>query len=790
MSSVFRGQRHRSWVLTTESDAQSSDLAFERELVNLSTSSRYSLQPVPRIPSLRLSNSRPFRDSFDGEEAFSRHQRSFSADFGHTLRSVTEDEAVAFRPSRATSFRRVITRLDNEVAGIERSEGGPSIQDQSSTADISREEIGQYVLPEETSEQTGTFLDSASSHLASHRNTPGDTPPNESSGVPAVNNSVSLRPAADGTDTNVPVLLHEVNCEPQSNAPVRKPSVSRNPLPIVAPEVSPPLEHEISRAHSQVSRLSQEHDLGDVTTPNPAFNSTSHPKPNAMGSVNESLRSPVSPPFIQDGGTAPAEYTNRRDSVVSDVSDISQNEMDRIREKFDEEGLYSGPSQPSPTRSQISDLTDDEEDEENDALREKLDEAGFMSEPGKDALEQFPSPPTSTPPKTSTSPNKKRPIRVVKLSRFSMMDRQASQSGDNDTRRYSRFSFEGEGNTLAEEMLVNGHGRRSGPNDSNQGHVGLPPSQVPVTLGEDAPDEAPPPFADQEAPFGDDRKEPQADDATPPYEDRVPGLPTRNSQLTRSEDARSPPEYQPIQSPPASQLETIWKTGRLQDLRTNRDSGASSSISSMSNPNVNANGLRTATSPEPPIAGTLGQKRLSPDFSGSKSNPQHIDSITAVNKPDRSLWSNGRLSGGKTYQSSPEPLSSASHNGSPSLSQGKHDEDSLGSGDSMAVQAALSRNDLRIEPSPLNQGSETASATSDHSSNARVSMQFRNKIKLMGKKAKGSPANVPPMETQIETKPAEKRKERRADGKKGALSRFGVSSQLRSGRYFLRIMMN
>jgi hypothetical protein len=46
----------------------------------------------------------------------------------------------------------------------------------------------------------------------------------------------------------------------------------------------------------------------------------------------------------------------------------------------------------------------------------------------------------------------------------------------------------------------------------------------------------------------------------------------------------------------------------------------------------------------------------------------------------------------------------------------------------------------------------------------------------MGKRTKGAPtsASVPPVEV-VEAKTVEKRKEKKADGKKGALSRFGVS---------------
>jgi hypothetical protein len=58
-----------------------------------------------------------------------------------------------------------------------------------------------------------------------------------------------------------------------------------------------------------------------------------------------------------------------------------------------------------------------------------------------------------------------------------------------------------------------------------------------------------------------------------------------------------------------------------------------------------------------------------------------------------------------------------------------------------------------------------------------MSTQILSKVKFMGKRTKGAPApaSAPPVEV-VEMKAVEKRKEKKADGKKGAFSRFGVSN--------------
>ena len=392
----------------------------------------------------------------------------------------------------------------------------------------------------------------------------------------------------------------------------------------------------------------------------------------------------------------------------------------------------------------------------DDAIREKLDEAGFHSDPEKDQLGNSPRPPKAS--------SNQQPIRVVRMSRFSI-DKKTSQSTEEDTKRYSRFSFEGEGNTLAEEAeerLVNGHARRSGQTEYPGQNARLEESQVPVTLGEDASDEAPPPFPDSEAPYGEDRKEQQPPEQTPAYDDRNPD--PRNSQSLRAEGAKSPPGYRPIQSPPPSHVDTLWKTGRLQDLRANRDSIASSSVSSMSNPNINQNAPRMTVSPEPPLTGGQSQQRISHNAkSHQPQNLPRIDDVTASDRPGWSLWANhGRPQQPEQHSSNGSGLSPPLPSGS---SSGRHDGDSFHSGDSMAVQAAASRQDLRTTPSPLMNSSETAS---EHSNHARMSTQLLSKVKFMGKRTKGAPApaSAPPVEV-VEAKAIEKRKKRKPMGRRG-----------------------
>lgn len=747
MSSIFRAQRRQSWGLsTTGSDAQSSDLEFDHqqaEPVNFSVSSRYSLQPVPRIPSLRLGDSKSFRDSFDGDEVFSMHARSFSADFGGRMRSLTEGETIAFKPERASSLRRAMMSFDSDADESSRAGDSSVVQDSISIATASHDENNLKSV-----EEVDTPVVATGSHGTEEK--PRDR---------WVEDNESAHAAADATANNVGYYS-------QTN----RTSQDRNtPPPAVSPEVSPTLKHEPSQSNSQVSRLSENKDVLDAASPQltlkPAMQQTT---PDIVSSTDESLRSPVSPPLAQNGKLNIPEPANRRDSIVSQISEISQDEMERIREKFDEDGIYAaGLRDPSPTRSQVSDLTEDEEDDDvDDAIREKLDEAGFHSDPEKDQWENFPRPPAAS--------SNQQPIRVVRMHKFSI-DKKTAQGTEEETKRYSRFSFEGEGNTLAEqaeEMLVNGHARRSGQTNHPSQDDRLEGSHVPVTLGEDASDEAPPPFPDDEAVYGEGRKEKHLQQLAPAYDNRNPD--PRDRQSLRAEGAKSPPGYRPIQSPPPSHLDTLWKTGRLQDVRTNRDSIASSSVSSMSNPNINQNAPRMPVSPEPPVTGGPPHSQQHSSHSAKPSQPQklpRIDDVTASDRPGWSRWANhGRPQQAQQHSSNGSGLSPPLPSGS---SSGRRDGDSLHSGDSMAVQAAASRQDLRTTPSPLMNSSETAS---EHSNHARMSTQLLSKVKFMGKRTKGAPtsASVPPVEV-VEAKAVEKRKERKADGKKGALSRFGVS---------------
>jgi hypothetical protein len=645
--------------------------------------------------------------------------------------------------------------FDSDADESSRAEESSVLQDRLSIATASHDDSSNL-------EQSIEEVDTPVVLTASHGKKIKNTIIKRELGASSAEDSESPHAAADVMDRDGSRSANNIGHYSQPNTTSHDRTI---PPLAVSPEVSPNLKHEPSQSNSQVSPLSENKDDAlDTASPQLTIKPAMQTEPDTVNSMDESLRSPVSPPLPQDGKLNIPETTNRRDSIISQVSEMSEDEMDRIREKFDEDGIYAGCRDPSPTLSQVSDLTDGEDDVD-DAIREKLDEAGFHSDPEKDAWGNFPRPPTAS--------SNQQPIRVVRMTRFSI-DKKTAQSTEEETKRHSRFSFEGEGNTLAEEaeeMLVNGHARRSGQTDYPGQDARVEESQVPVTLGEDASDEAPPPFPDSEAPHGEDRKEPLSQEQTPAYDDRNPD--PRNRQSLRAEEAKSPPGYRPIQSPPQSHIDTLWKTGRLQDLRTNRDSIASSSVSSMSNPNVNPNAPRMTVSPEPPLTGLDNQHRLS--HTAKSNQPQNlpgIDDVTASNRPGWSLWANhGRP------QQTPQNSSSNGAGLSPPLlsgSSGRRDGDSLHSGDSMVVQAAASRQDLRMTPSPLMNSSETAS---EHSNHARMSTQILSKVKFMGKRTKGAPApaSAPPVEV-VEMKAVEKRKEKKADGKKGAFSRFGVSN--------------
>ncbi|OKL62282.1 hypothetical protein UA08_02493 [Talaromyces atroroseus] len=703
---------------------------------SLSLSSRYSLQPVPRIPSLKLGDSKPFRHSFDGEHAFSRQSRPFSVDFESNLRSVAEERVPTVKPASPSSLRRAMSRFDNTDDEYDVNGESASAKNRSSSAIVSN---GGY----DSDQEDGSKEDKAIHH------------PNN--GHRILGRYTFLN--ADSEQASESSLDRYSNPRDQEQT---MPAVSPS---VISSELSPSLTRGISHSRSQVSKLSEDGNNPEDTPRIPnsaATESVSPSEPKPLASVDKSVNNPVLPPLPQDGKLRPVEYNSRRDSINSKVSAMSEDEMDRIREKFDEEGLYSGPRESSPTRSQVSDMTDedDEDDDEYDALREKLDEAGYQMDPEKDdAWQHFPRPPTGSPRQNQ------QPIRVVKMARVAM-NKHASQKNEDDTKRYSRFSFEGEGNTLAEAMLENGRGKPA--TGSNESAVGLSPSQIPVTMGEDAPDEPPPPFPDPEASYGEDHKQ-QTEEERPAYNHAMRSLSNGDSQPLQSNEATRPPIYRPIHQQPAAAAshDTTSRIGRLQELRTNRNSIASS-VSSISSPTVSSNLPRTAISPEPQYAKPSSQTRWGQDLQAPKTTQQRSNVATAVtDRLGRSLWANGRISNRAHARTVSDNLS-GSGSDTPSIFSGRR-EHSLGSSDSIAVQAALSRNDLLPEPSPLHQSSDV---DSDHSSHARLSTQFRNRMKFMGKKSRDAAANAQPAEREVETKPAEKKKEKNPDGKRGGFSRF------------------
>jgi hypothetical protein len=688
---MFRGQRRRSWAMASEPDAEFSDVASieETKPVSASASSRYSLQPVPRIPSLRLGDSKPFRNSFDGEQAFSTKSRPFSVDFGRNLRSV-EEETAPVQPASPSSLQRAM-RFDDEV-------------DHGRSAVVSNGHSERSASTSSLQRAMLTFSNGSNDHSdQDNSNTV-----NHDDAHPVEENSF---------------LNDDSETDSQSDSQDQQ-GVS----PTVASSELLPLERETSQ--SQVSKLSEDNSnlpLNSITKP-----ALSKPDASISADISVDNDNAVSPPLPE--GEHPAE---RRDSINSKISDISEDEMDRIREKFDEEGLYSRPRE----GSQVSDMTEDG-DEYDDALREKLDEAGYQSDPEKDAWQQFPRPPTGSP---RQKQNQQQPIRVVRMTRVTI-DKQTSQNEENDTKRHSRFSFESEGNTLAEAMLENGHGHGHGHGNGKSVAESMP---ITVTTGENAPDEAPPPFSEPEAPYQDDSKH-QMEEERPAYTN------TRgrsNGGQSRS-NGTGPPVYR---QHAAASLDITSKNGRLQELRTNRDSIASSSVSSISSPTSNM--PQTAISPE------LHARSAAPRWShDSMATPQRGNVAAVADKLGRSLFSRAHA------RTASDNLSVA---GASFVSK----QGSFGSSDSIAVQAAMSRNDL-LEPSPLHQGSDTASDSSP-----RLSAQFR-KMKFMKrsqpereerpaeKKEKRSASMQP--EKQVKKpvkKPAEKEKN---DGKRG-FSRFSVS---------------
>jgi hypothetical protein len=429
---------------------------------------------------------------------------------------------------------------------------------------------------------------------------------------------------------------------------------------------------------------------------------------------------------------------------------MSKNEMDRIREKFDEEGLYTQLRDPSPTGSKVSALSEDADKDLDAILEEKLGGSGFDEDIEKSAAIQRPRR-TSAPRQQSSQP-----ISVVRLSRLPQ-ERRVSQSAES-TKRYSRFSFESDRNAIAEAMLVTGYGKPRLADSSQEQNMA---SQVPETLGEEACDEPPPPFDDTKAPYG-------ADDKHATVDERISLDHSLQNEppVPRGEDGptqQDPPQYQPLSSHPPNS-EPTRREDRLSESHAHRDS-YNSSVSSLSNAVTNPNGPRLTISPEP-----RSSRSKQPVAFDSNSRMQKMkEQENPISQSSKSRWTDGRFSRG----AQPGPVTNNTLNtGSSNLfGPGRREEDSFGSGDSMAVQAALSRNDLRAEPSPLHQESETASATSGNS--LKASIPFKNKIKFVGKRSRGISIDIPAAEELAERKVADKSKK---SDKKGAFNKISVCS--------------
>lgn len=462
--------------------------------------------------------------------------------------------------------------------------------------------------------------------------------------------------------------------------------------------------------------------------------------------------SPVSPPLPDMTGLQ-SQYNDRRRSSGSQVSDMSKNEMDRIREKFDEDALYTQFRDPSPTGSKVSALSVDEDKDLDAILEEKLGESGLEEDLEKSQAAQKPRRPSA--PRQSSQP-----ISVVRLSRFPQ-ERRVSQSAES-VKRYSRFSFESDGNALAEAMLVTGYGK---PRlvDSSQEHNTT--SQVPETLGEEAPDEPPPPFDDPQAPYRADEKHETVNERAHPI--NSPQNKPSVSHVEYRSTQQKPPQYQPLRSHPPNP-EPPQRENRLSQPHAHHSHH--SSISSLSNAVSNNNAPRVTISPEP-----RSSRSKQPVAFDSNSRMQRMkEQENPMSRFSESRWTDGRLArGAQTGPTGNNSLSTGSGN---LFGPGRNEEDSFGSGDSMAVQAALSRNDLRAEPSPLHRESETASATSGNS--FKVSVPFKDKIKFVGKRARGSSIDTPAAEGHAESKAADKPKksDKKVEGKKGAFTKISVRS--------------
>ncbi|CRG91285.1 Serine-rich adhesin for platelets [Talaromyces islandicus] len=759
-SSIFSGRRRSSQL---SNDALSSDIDVTSVKSNPpaspSTSSRYSLQPVPRIPSFKFSGSRSFTSPSLDDGRMSPIPRAMSLDWGKQLKPLPEEVSPISRPGSSSSLRKAMMQFNlDENAGDVRDSG-----DLYSAYSHPSPRKGSFSIGGNDSQKEGQDTNSAVQGTVlgfenSRLNTVGamdslqrqltalDVVTGASlSAVSSLSHDINQKSISAGSDAVSPRSLSPLHGEwsKRFSEDVAPPLATRGSSLEVSRDSNsarnsmPPRIHHISRFYRSGST--------DQTS-SASTQSVSKPNLDKVTSHERHAQGPVSPPLPHTTGLK-SQYNDRRLSSDSQVSDMSKDEMDRIREKFDEDALYTQARDPSPTGSKVSALSEDQDKDLDAILEEKLGEAGLEEDLKKSQAMQQPR-------RASAPRRSSQPISVVRLSRLPQ-ERRVSQSAES-VKRYSRFSFESDRNALAEAMLVTGYGKARLVDSSREPNMA---SQVPETLGEEAPDEPPPPFDDPQAPYRPDEKDATVDERTSLGHNETPG-PHVEYGLTE----QNPPQYQPLRSHPLNS-KPAQRENLFSPPHAHRDSHHSS-ISSLSNAVTNNNAPLLTIYPEP----RLSRSKQHGSFDPNSQMPKTIEHENLVPQPSQSRWTDSRLARGTETGSTGNNSQSA---GSGNLfGPGRREEDSFGSGDSMAVQAALSRNDLRAEPSPLHQESETASATSGNS--FKVSVPFKNKIKFVGKRARGSSIDTPAAEEPAGSKAADKPKksDKKVEGKRGPFNKI------------------
>lgn len=725
-----------------------------------SASSRYSLQPVPRIPSFKFSGGRSFTSPLEDESHVSPKPRALSLDWGNQLKSLPEEESPISRSGSNSSLRRAMMQfsIDEKHGNVHDSDDLYSAHGHSSprggslsiSDDISRKEDQNIHSAVQSSGFLGadnSWLDTfgVTDSLQKQLTAPDIATSTSLSAVSSLSHEINQKSLSAASNAVSPRSLSPMHGETsiRSSEDTVPPMATRGSSLEVSREFPSAGANLPSRTH-HISRFYRNNST-DLTD-NARNQSISNSSLDKATSRERNVQSPVSPPLPDTKGLH-SQNNERRLSSDSQVSDMSKDEMDRIREKFDED------AQLSPTGSKVSALSEDEDKDLDAILEEKLGEESFDEDIEKSQAIQQPRRPSA--PRHSSQP-----ISVVRLSRLPQ-ERRVSQSAES-TKRYSRFSFESDRNAMAEAMLVTGYGKPRLVDSSQEQNMA---SQVPETLGEEAPDEPPPPFDEPTAPYGADEKDAKMDERISVDYSRRNEPPSPRGEYGSTQ--QSPPQYQPLRSHPPNP-EPTRRENRLSETHAHRDSH-NSSISSLSNAVTNPN-ARVTISPEP-----RSSRPKQPATFDSNSQMQKMkEQENPMSQSSKSRWTDGRFS----REAQPGPVSNNSLsavNGS-LFGPGRREEDSFGSGDSMAVQAALSRNDLRAEPSPLHRESETASATSGNS--LKASVPFKDRIKFVGKRARGISIDAPGAEEPAERKAGDKSKklDKKVEGKKGAFNKISVCS--------------